>query len=172
METENRIKVLFLSAVPRDEDYLDIHREIRDIQEKIRAAEYRDAVELIPCPAVRPGDLIEHFSRVKPHVVHFSGHGARTGEIFLEGEDGAARAVPREGLIELFRVMKDNIRLVILNACFTGSQAREAARTVEATVGMDTDIGDEAAIAFAVAFYRAIGFDRSIQRAFDEARVE
>ncbi len=36
MNAKNKIKVLFLSAVPRDEDYLDIHREIREIQEKIR----------------------------------------------------------------------------------------------------------------------------------------
>ncbi len=172
MNAGNKIKVLFLSAVPSGKVRLNIDREIRDIQEKIQAAEYRGAVELIPCSAVRPGDLIGHFSRVRPHVVHFSGHGSRTGEIYLEGEDGAARAVPREALIELFRVMKDDIRLVILNACFTGSQSRDVARIIEATVGMDTDIGDKAGIAFAAAFYRAIGFDRPIQRAFDEARLE
>lgn len=172
MSVENKVKVLFLSAVPRDEEYLDVHREIREIQKKIRTSDYRDAVELIPCPAVQPGDLIDHFSQVMPHVVHFSGHGGRNGEICLEDDDGNARAVSKEAMIELFRVMKDNIRLVILNACFTGSQARLVSRSIEATVGMDRAIGDEAAISFAAAFYRAIGFGKSIQRAFDEARLD
>ena len=36
---------------------------------------------------------------------------------------------------------------------------------------MNTTIGDEAAKLFAASFYRAIGFGRSIQDAFEQARV-
>ena len=172
MNRDDKVKVLFVSANPSDKDHLDIDREIREIKEKIRAAEYRNALEFIPCTAVRPGDLIQHLSDHKPHIVHFSGHGNKTNEIYLEDDDGKARPVPEAALEELFCVMKDNIQLVFLNACFAGTQAKVIARTVDAAIGMSVDIGDYAAIVFAAAFYRALGFAKSVQRAFDEARLE
>ncbi len=170
MPAEKKVKVLFLAANPHS--HLNINTEIRDIQAKIRTSEFRDAVELIPCLAVRPGDLIGDLARFKPHIVHFSGHGNQVNEIYLEDDSGKARPVSEKALRELFRVMKDNIRLVVLNACFSGSQAKVIARTIETTIGMSTAVGDKAAICFDTAFYRAVGFGRSVQRAFDEARLE
>ena len=172
MNRDDKVKVLFFSANPRNKDHLDIRREIKEIKEKLQAGEYQDVLELIPCLAVRPGDLIQHLSDHKPHIVHFSGHGNKTNEIYLEDDDGNARPVPEAALEELFSVMKDNIQLVFLNACFAGTQAKVIARTVDAAIGMSVDIGDDAAIVFAAAFYRALGFAKSVQRAFDEARLE
>jgi hypothetical protein len=39
---------------------------------------------------------------------------------------------------------------------------------IDCAVGMSRSIGDDAAIAFAASFYRAIGFGRSVQAAFDQ----
>ncbi len=63
------------------------------------------------------------------------------------------------------------IRVVILNACYSQLQAQAITKVIDCAIGMNTAIGDKAAINFASAFYRAIGFDRSIQQAFEQGKV-
>ena len=41
------------------------------------------------------------------------------------------------------------------------------AQHIDAVVGMTTAVGDLAAVNFATAFYRALGFGRSVKTAFD-----
>ena len=72
------IKVLLLSANPIDSP-LDIDEEFRAIDQKIRSSEHRDHVDLIKHGAVRLEDVAGLLMRHKPHVVHFSGHGATDG---------------------------------------------------------------------------------------------
>ena len=73
----------------------------------------------------------------------------------------------KEALVHLFRTLKDNIRLVLLNACSTRPQAEAIAETIDCTIGMRKPIGDDAAIVFAASFYRALGFGRSVKEAFE-----
>jgi hypothetical protein len=55
----------------------------------------------------------------------------------------------------------------VLNACYSSAQAEAIAHHVAYVVGMSDAIGDDAAIAFSVGFYQAIGAGRSIEEAFD-----
>jgi CHAT domain len=166
-----KIKILFLSANPEDLKRLALDREIREINEKIRAARHRDDLDLIPILAVRADDLIQSLNEHSPHVVHFSGHGSRHQEIFLVDENDLSKPVDKEALAFLFRTLKDNIRVVVLNACFSRPQAEALRSIIDCTVGMTKAIGDEAAIKFSASFYRAIGFGRSVQQAFDQAKA-
>jgi hypothetical protein len=59
----------------------------------------------------------------------------------------------------------------VLNACYSDEQARGIAESVDCTVGMTGEVDDEAARIFAAAFYRALGFGKSVARAFDEGRT-
>src|SRR5262249_14992654 len=70
-------------------------------------------------------------------------------------------------LIHLLGVLKDNLQLVFLSACHTESIAKSLAEVIPYTIGMSGAIADDAAIAFAAAFYRALGFGRNLQEAFD-----
>ena len=72
----------------------------------------------------------------------------------------------KEALVDLFDVLKDNIRVVVLNACHSKPQAEAASQAINCAIGMNTAIGDEAAIVFAAAFYQALGFGRDIRTAF------
>src|SRR5262249_40348480 len=45
------------------------------------------------------------------------------------------------------------------------------AEVVDCTIGMNQPIGDDAAIVFAASFYRALGFGRSVQEAFELGKV-
>jgi hypothetical protein len=117
--------------------------------------------------AVRPDDLLQALNQHQPHILHFSGHGNPTEEIVLLDELGKAKPVSKEALVHLFRVLKDNIRVVVLNACFSRPQAEAITGEIDCAIGMMREIGDDAAITFAASFYRSIGFGRSIKRAFD-----
>jgi hypothetical protein len=121
--------------------------------------------------AVRPDDLLQTLMEVKPHVVHFSGHGSPAGEIILLDDHGKPKPVSQEALVQLFKTLKDNIRVVVLNACYSRPQAEAIAQTIDCTIGMNQTIGDEAAINFAAWLYGAIGFRRSVKEAFEVGRA-
>lgn len=167
-----KIKILFLASNPKDSNTpLRLDEEIRQIRDKIRAAEFSDTFDLQSRWAVRPRDLLQTFNEVQPHIVHFSGHGSTHSELILEDESGNAKPVSVDAITSLFGVLKDNIRLVILNACHSELQARAVSSVIDCTIGMNDAIGDEAAIAFASTFYGALAFGRSVGHAFDQARV-
>jgi len=165
------IKVLYLAANPMNTVRLQLDEEIRTITEKIRAADYRDSLELVPMLATRPDDLLQSLNVYKPQVVHFSGHGWTTGEIILVGQDGSPKPIGPPAIKALFRAMKDNVRVVLLNACFSRIQAKAITDVIECAIGMNIEIGDRAAIVFAASFYRAIGFGRSVQESFDQGII-
>jgi len=84
---------------------------------------------------------------------------------------GKSKLVNPVALKTLFSTVKDHIRLVVLNACYSKEQAEAIAEAIDYVVGMNTAIGDDAAIAFAASFYRAIGFGRSVKDAFNQGKV-
>jgi len=165
------IKVLFLAANPQGTSPLKLDEEIRAITEKIRASEHHDLLDLVSVWAVRPDDLLQSLNEHKPQIVHFSGHGDLTGEIVLVDNKGVPKQVSTVAIRALFETLKDNIRVVFLNACYSRTQAEAITNEIDCAIGMKTDIGDQAAITFAASFYRAIGFGRSVQEAFEQGRV-
>ena len=168
---QEKVKILFLAANPKASTQLRLDEEIRQIHEKIRAAEFRDHFELQSRWAIRPSDLIQAFNEVRPHIVHFSGHGSCDSELVLEDDHGTACPVSLEAIESLFGTLKDNIRLVLLNACHSENQARAVSNSIDCTVGMNAANGDDAAITFASTFYGALAFGRSVGQAFEQGRV-
>jgi hypothetical protein len=86
-------------------------------------------------------------------------------------ENGNPKAVSNNVLKTILHTLKDNIKIVILNACYSQSQADALKEEIDSIIGMNESIGDEAAILFAAAFYRGIGFGRSIQTSFELGNV-
>lgn len=161
------ITVLLLAANPVDTAALRLDEELRHITRSIRAAEHRDAIRIVPWFAARPDDLVQGLLEHRPQVLHFSGHGSRAGEIRFVGDDGRSRAVGPEALRRVLGVLRDDVRVVVLNACHSAAQAAVISEQVDVTIGMGRAVGDRAAIAFAGAFYRALGFGRPVQDAFE-----
>jgi hypothetical protein len=166
--TMGNIKVLFLASNPNNTNQLALDEEVREITSKIRTSEYRDSIKLNSAWAVRPDDLIQMLSEHRPQIVHFSGHGSESGEIILTNDSGESKPVSSKALKALFTTLKDNIKIVVLNCCFSKEQARAITQVIDCAVGMSEAIGDKAAIIFAASFYRAIGFGRSVKDAFDQ----
>ena len=164
--TGKTIKILFLASDPFKQDALSLDREVREITSKIRSTDHRDTLNLISSWAVSPDDIQELLLHHRPDIVHFSGHGTRAEQLVLTDRDGRPRPVSKEAIVDLFEVLKDNVRLVVLNACHTKPQAEAIAQVLGCSVGMNAAIGDAAAIVFAAAFYRALGFGRDVRTAF------
>jgi len=164
---ERTIKILFLAANPKDTIPLRLDEEIRAIDQALRQAEFRDRFDIKQHFAVRVDDLQALFLRHKPDIVHFSGHGSPKNEIILEDQDGNSKLLSNRALSQLFSVLKDNIRCVVLNACYSEPQAQAIAEHIGCVVGMSKAIGDIAAIRFSAAFYEGLGFGRDVRTAFD-----
>jgi hypothetical protein len=94
------------------------------------------------------------------------------GEIVLIGEDGKPKLVGKKGLVSLFRLRHDVVQIVVLNACYTRSQAEAIAEYVDCVIGTDRSIQDEAARIFAARLYRSLAAGFPIATAFEEAKIE
>lgn len=160
------LKVLFLSSNPKNISRIRLDEELREVDERIRLGNCRDQIELIPHFAVRPRDLAQALLRHQPHIVHFSGHGSPADGIILEDNNGQTKFVSADALANLFAVIKDNLRVVLLNACFSALQAEGIRQVVDCTIGMQKAIGDQSAIAFSAAFYEGLAYGRSLKEAF------
>lgn len=165
------MKVLFLAANPRSTTRLAIDEEAREIDQKIRMSEHRDVLDVVTTWAVQPGDLLQQLNQHRPKIVHLSGHGTSGGAVILVDAHGEPKPVSAAALSALFSTMKDNIRLVFLNACYSHVQAEAISRSIDFVIGMNSAVGDGTAIVFAAAFYRALGFGRTVQESFEQARV-
>lgn len=166
----SRMKILFLAANPINVvSPLRIDKEFREISQKIRLAPFGSQVELVPELAVKACDLQHALLTHRPDIVHFSGHCSPSSGIILEDEDGNGKVVSREALAEMFRIRKGNVRVVVLNACYSKDQAQALNGIIDFTIGMDGGTEDRAAIVFAPRFYQSLACGCSVKEAFEMA---
>ncbi|HEX2081295.1 MAG TPA: CHAT domain-containing protein [Longimicrobium sp.] len=172
-----KVKVLFFAAdahsilADGSTQRLLLDEEVRQIQENLRAAGRPKALEFDYRLAARIGDLVQALRRTRPQVVHFSGHGQTEGLVLVARDGVRPHLVRAEALVQLFGQSGGEVRVVVLNACFSLPQAEAIAQAVGCAIGTRRRISDEAAIAFSAAFYGAIASGASVQAAYDEARL-
>jgi hypothetical protein len=102
----------------------------------------------------------------EPNIVHFCGHGGGQEGLVFEVVTGKIKLVSAEALAGLFSLFADRLDCVLLNACYSEVQAKEISRHINSVIGMSQAIGDQAAIAFAVGFYDALGADKGVDFAY------
>jgi CRISPR-associated protein (Cas_APE2256)/CHAT domain len=173
-ETENiqpqqaeKLKILFLAANPRTTSRLAIDTEYREISDTLLKATLRDRFELKNEGAVRYEDFNYRLLSEKPRYLHFSGHGSEEGELCLDDGVGKTQKIPLETLEALFKILSNQVECVLLNACYSQTQAPVIAQHIKYVIGMQTAINDKAALEFAKGFYQALGEGRSMEEAFE-----
>ena len=162
-----KIKILFLSANPKNTDRLRLDEEVREIKEAMKLAKKGTRFEIISEFAVRVDDLRRSLLEHTPQIVHFSGHGAGSNGIALENDSGQMQLVSTASLARLFKFFRADLECVFLNACYSDVQAAAIHQHINYVIGMNQAIGDRAAIEFAKGFYDALGAGRSIEDAFE-----
>ena len=185
--------ILFLAANPLSTDRLALDREARAIQVELERSGFRDRFELVTRWAAEPLDLLRELRKLKPTVVHFSGHGSAAGDrargsaagprrniesgpvdgepdqgLFFHGPDGQAQRVSTAALQDAFEAAGSSVKLVVLSACSSQPQAAALLSRVDCVVGMRGSIGDDAARSFAIGFYGGLGDRESVAAAYKQ----
>ncbi len=159
-------KILILSANPRGTGRRRFDEEVREIEECLRRSGYRDRFEIHSIWAVRLRDLRRALLENEPQIVHFCGHGNQEG-LLVEDESGLAATVSTEALSGLFKLFSSKVECVVLNACYSETQAAAISQHIDYVIGMQMEIKDKAAIEFSVGFYDALGAGRTVEDAFE-----
>lgn len=165
------ITVLFVASSPEDQNPLRIDKEMREIQLRVRMANHRESLHFEFAVAAQPSDLLQRLNEAKPDVVHFSGHSAQVG-LAMEDSDGRTRIVSPKELATLLSVSSRRIRLAVFNSCESAEHAASAVQHIDAAIGMNQPINDDAAKTFAAQLYSAIAFGLPLQMAFDQAALQ
>lgn len=170
-DASRQLVIVLFASNPDGTSMLALDKEVRGIVEKIQASDLRSQVRFVSKWAVRPDDILQTLNEIHPHVVHFSGHGSSTGNLVLHGANEQPKEVSPDALAFMFRTMKDNVRLVLINACFGDVLAKAVTQHVDCAIGVPNPISDPAAQLFAASFYRALGFGRTVGNAFEQGRA-
>jgi hypothetical protein len=183
--------ILFLAANPLGTDRIALDREARAIQVELERSGFRDRFELVTRWAAEPLDLLRELRKLKPTVVHFSGHGTagvghapgpvprrdvdvapghsggdlRAGLLF-QGPDGGPQLVSSEALEATFGAAGSSVQLIVLSACYSELNAQALLQHVGCVVGISGAIADDAARSFAIGFYGGLGERESIAAAY------
>lgn len=160
-----KLKILFLAAND-PQGRLQVDEEYHGINDAV--VQCRNRLELVANLAVRRDEIQRGLLHHRPGVVHFGGHGTRAGALLFHGEAGE---VTGDGFSALLDALRDRVRLVVLNACFSAAQADSIRDSVGIAIGMDSPISDAAAVAFSGAFYEALAYGRSVLQAFRLGRA-
>jgi hypothetical protein len=150
-------KILVLSANPKGTKPLRLGEEIREIKDGLERARQRDRFKIESAEAVRDIDIHRSILNYEPQIIHFSGHGAGEEGLIFEDNTGQQKLVDAAALAGLFDSFADQVECVLLNACYSEIQAKAIAQHINYVIGMSQEIGDKAAIKFAVGFYDALG---------------
>ena len=158
--------VYLVAANPIREKPLDIDLEFRSIINRLQG----DWIHAYG-PAPRLPDLIDGIRKNDPDIVHFSGHGSSTERLVILSGDAEAQEVSRATLENLFATLKNKIRVVVLSACYSETQAKLIAKNIECVIGVSGTLDDSDAAKYSEQFYAALVAGRSVQKAHDEAKI-
>jgi CHAT domain len=181
--------ILVLAANPKGTDPLRLGEEMREIQTGLERSQHRDQFRIEQRWAVTPTDIRRALLDCQPQIVHFSGHGvgvetpgdstqsarkltvvsgdmAPPEGLMFEDAIGQPQLVSSEAIATLFALFADQIECVVLNACYSATQAEAIAQHIPYVVGMNRSIGDRAAIEFSIGFYDALLADRPVDFAY------
>lgn len=165
------ITVLFMASNPNDQVQLQLDEEVRSIHEMILKSKHRDSVKLQSCWAVRPMDILQAINEYEPSIVHFSGHGSENDELILMDNNRNTKLVSIDAIAQAMKVASDSLRIVFFNTCHSWNQAKSLILHVDAAIGMNKSITDEAARVFSAQFYSAISFGLSVAKSFNQAKA-
>lgn len=168
-------KILFMSANPAETTALKLTKEMRDIKNTLRSSRNRDDFDFILEPQVNASIIRQRIKEERPEIVHFSGHGGLdTGlaeGIVVAGSNGNPIVLTGSALGRLFDMAKDYVKCVVLNSCYSDTQAEAIKAHIPHVIGMNDAIDNTSARMFSVGFYEALGLGESYEDAFNSGTL-
>lgn len=198
---ESQLKLFVVTSNPREDSKLQLDKEIEYIRRVTRRL--GDDIYVNHHRQIYDDEFQELLMIHTPHILHFAGHGGTVKEfederglkvVKVEWNDGSLtpplsgvyfetrppnvkyRIYPPEALLGIFKSFRDigeNIKVVLLNACWAAGQADILVKSglVDIAIAMSAPIGDDAAIYFATGFYQSLSLRKySIQECMEGAK--
>ncbi|MDP9120829.1 MAG: SAVED domain-containing protein [Acidobacteriota bacterium] len=180
------LRILVVDCVPADQNRLATEKERRELRAAIENTDVAN-VTLLTDPD--SSELRRKLLRVRPHILHFIGHGGFDGDhgngyLCLVGEDDKTERLSADALGQMLHEIP-SLRLVFLNSCRTAQFPRRNGQDpwmataaavlragIPAVIAMQFPISDLAAIAFSTAFYQALVEGDPLEAAVAEGRIE
>lgn len=152
---QRKTKILFLSANPVSTTRLRVDAEVSRVDEALKSSQFRSRFDLENKGAVRLDTFSTLILENDPAIIHFSGHADKEG-IALEDREGQTKVLANNAIDEIFKLFKNRVKCVVLNACYSENQAKIISKHGIYVVGMNDEINDDVAINFSVGFYLGI----------------
>lgn len=165
-------KILLMASPVTEEERTLAGRKQRQIDERLRVGTNRDKFELIPKLHLRVNDLQQALLQLQsehqpPYIVHFSAQGTEDGNLMLENAAGHSQIVSGSAVVELFKILKDGIRAIILDGSYTEKLGRQLEGTVEYIVSMKGRIDGDSAVIFDTHLYQGLSHGYDFNTAFE-----
>ncbi|OJJ19944.1 hypothetical protein BKI52_15820 [marine bacterium AO1-C] len=170
-------KVLVITADKQQD--LHVTPEAKEIQVLLmERAKLRDCYKVTFEPEATMEDLIAKLRQIQPHIVHIASHGNRLGPHLYEGvRGGNVSGTPYDSTAEIEKAWVrlfnkySMVECVILNACYSSELAQKIAEKIRYVIGFDHGVADINALRFSHSFYRSLGDDYNIKKAFQDGNV-
>lgn len=170
------LRVLFMASNPGETAKLALREESSIINEMVQD---NDVIKIQSKFAVNIQEMIDGINDYEPVIVHFSGHGTKgderrnklrqelgievdvndAGLIFHDSDKFKSEVLSNKKAVSIFSTAKNfsiPISIVVLNNCYSESQAIALSKIGLFVIGVNETIEDPAAISFSRGVYRAI----------------
>ena len=177
------VRMLAVLSNPSDTPPLNLEAERAALEDALGPAQSDGLVslEFLISKDATIDQLQRSVRRVRPHILHFAGHGVfegKEGAIVLHTSSGRTDLLKADSVATLLRDY--GVALAILNSCDTGTSLQNDAVTsvagalvragVPAAIATLRVIADEGAVLFTSALYRAFVEGYALESALVEAR--
>jgi hypothetical protein len=184
MAVKPPLKALVMISSPSDAPPLNVEQEWVRLRQALGDLEEQGLIALKRMEEATLEALQRRLRQGAYHIFHFVGHGdfdqeTQDGVLILENEAGQKRPVSGQVLGTLLGD-HPSLRLATLNACegartsqsdpYAGVAQRLVQQGIPAVIAMQSELSDEAAVAFAHEFYAAMADSYPVDAALTEAR--
>lgn len=179
------LRMLVISASPRNFDAKDIEQQWRTIQSSVRVLQDQGVLHVEYLRDITIQRLQARLRREKYDIIHFIGHGefndsSQNGTLFFLTDQGNVKTVTGNVLGALLYDAAPTLRLVILNACdgaransrhsFSGVAQHLVQKSIPMVIAMQSQISVQAATKFSEIFYQSLIDGYPVDAALTEAR--
>ncbi len=162
------IKVLIVSASPKDKAALGVDVEIREIKKAVKAARYRELFSIEAETAMLAADFAHSVNEHAPQILHYSGFHSGPGGIVLLDHESRSKPVSPAALQHVLG-RQPGLRMVVLNTCHSLTTANVLVQKIDFAIGVEEEVDDRAATEFARSLYAALADGHPVQSAYDQA---
>lgn len=152
MSSEN-LNISYISAVPRDKEYLGVEAEFEEIQRTIKC---NNSIKIEPSFNMNKKKF-RHILRVnKIDILHYSGHSDEKGIIFTDKKDGNHDLMSISALKTAIKNNSKGIYFLIINSCKSDTIANNLKDEIPLILSFQKKLDDNQAINFSRSFYNLL----------------